>query len=117
MTLLFFHVVCEFIYAQSPNYMKGVLIGCLFTTEGVAMLLGSLLFAIVGRVHSNVTEVFQTCSSPCTCNNDSNGFAIALYATIVVIALISFAMFRCVVHKFVVRKRENDLLYFSRSHM
>ena len=93
--------------------MKGVLIGCLFTTEGIAMLLGSLLFAILAKFQTNVTDVFGTCTSPCTCKNDSNGFAIALYTVIVVIALFSFIIFRCVVHRFVVRKRENDLLYFS----
>ena len=111
------YVVCEFIYAQSPGYMKGVLIGCLFTTEGIAMLLGSVLFAILAKVQTNVTGVFKTCSSPCTCSNNSSGFAIALYSIVVVIALISFVMFRCVVRNFVVRKRENDLIYFSRSHM
>jgi len=113
------HVVGEFIYAQSPGYMKGVLIGCLFTTEGVAMLLGSLLFIILAKFHTdtNVTHIFETCysSSPCDCNNTTNGYAIALYATIVFIALISFIMFRCVVHRFVVRKREKDLIYFSRA--
>ena len=112
-----FYVVSEFIYAQSPGYMKGVLIGCLFTTEGIAMLLGSLLFVVLTESHTNLTEVFGTCSSPCTCKNDSNSFAVALYTIVVIIALLSFIMFRCVVRRFVVRKRENDLVYFSRSYM
>ena len=75
--------------------------GCLFTTEGIVMLLGSLLFAVLTEFHTNITKVFGTCSSPCTCNNDSNSFAVALYTIVVVIVLISFIMFRCVICRFV----------------
>ena len=97
--------------------MKGVLIGCLFTTEGIAMLFGSVLFPILAKFdETNVTQVFNACHyhNPCDCTNNLNGFAIVLYSVVVVIALVSFVMFRCVVHKFVPRKRENDLLYFTR---
>ena len=110
--------VVEFIYAQSPGYMKGLLMGCLFFTEGFAMLLGALLFVILAKFKSNVFETFNACynDSPCSCmdNKDFNGFSIGLYSVIVVIGLASFIMFRCVVHKYKVRKRERDLVYFTR---
>ena len=108
-------IVVEFIYAQSPGYMKGLLLGCLFSTEGFAMLLGSLLFVVLSKIDSSVFRTFNICYSEdiCKCIDDDNGFAIGLYAVVVVIALISFVMFRYAVHKYVIRKRDRDQKYFT----
>ena len=114
---ILYFVVVEFIYAQSPDYMKGLLLGCLFFTEGFAMLLGALLFVILAILDSNLFRTFDNCylADPCDCadNDKSNGFAIGLYAIVAVLGLISFVMFRCVVHRYKYRKRDKDLVYFT----
>ena len=115
--ILCYFTVVEFIYAQSPGYMKGLLMGCLFFTEGFAMLLGALLFVILASFNTNSFRTFNSCykGDPCDCvdNKKFNGFSIGLYSVIVVIGLASFVMFRCVVHRYKVRKRERDLVYFT----
>jgi len=105
----------EFIYAQSPGCMKGVLLGCLFSTEGFAMLLGSLLFVVLSQIDSSVFRTFNVCYNEdvCSCSDDDNGFAIGLYAVVAAIALISFVLFRYAVSKYIVRKRDRDQKYFT----
>jgi len=107
--------VVEFIYAQSPGYMKGVLLGCLFSTEGFAMLLGSLLFVLLSKIDGSIFRTFNICYSEdiCKCSDNDNGFAIGLYVVVLAIALISFVMFRYAVHKYIVRKRDRDQKYFT----
>lgn len=112
-----YFAVVEFIYAQSPGYMKGLLMGCLFFTEGFAVLLGALLFVILAFFNSNLFRTFNSCyiKDPCGCydHDKSNGFAIGLYSVVVVIGIISFIMFRCAVRRYKVRKRDKDLVYFT----
>ena len=78
-----YFAVVEFIYAQSPGYMKGLLLGCLFFTEGFVMLLGALLFVILTFFNSNLFRTFNNycyIEDPCGCydhmHDESNGFAI-----------------------------------------
>ena len=91
--------------------------GCLFFTEGFAMLLGSLLFVILSTFRNNLFETFNICydNNSCNCWNNAkyNGFSIGLYSVIVVIGLASFILFRYVVRRYKVRKRERDLVYFT----
>ena len=79
------------------------------------MLLGSLLFVLLSKIDNSIFRTFNICYSEdiCKCSDDDNGFAIGLYAVVVVIALISFVMFRYAVHKYVVRKRDRDQKYFT----
>ena len=48
----------EFIYAQSPGNMKGLLIGMLFASEGIAVGLSSLVTLIIAKG----APVFHFCS-------------------------------------------------------
>ena len=41
----------EFIYAQSPGAMKGVLLGMLFLTEGIAMGFAAFIIFLQGQSH------------------------------------------------------------------
>ena len=105
----------EFIYAQSPDYMKGLLLGFLFFTEGIAMLLGSVLIMVLSEIDSSAFRAFDICykDSIFHCADDKNGFAIGLYAVVVGISLISFVQFKYALHKYVVRNRGKDLKYYA----
>ena len=91
--------------------------GCLFFTEGFAVLIGALLFVVLAFLDSNLFRTFNSCylEDPCDCydNKQYNGFAIGLYSVVVVIGLISFVTFRCAVRRYKVRKRDKDLVYFT----
>ena len=49
----------EFIYAQSPGAMKGVLLGMLFLTEGIAMGFAAFIIFLQGKSpHFHFTSFF-----------------------------------------------------------
>jgi len=50
----------EFIYAQSPVYMKGLLLGCFFFMQGIAVVLGSLLILSQSKGNSKYWEHFKS---------------------------------------------------------
>ena len=43
---IFYMIAVEFIYAQSPAYMKGILLGLLFGTEGIATGFAAVFIAL-----------------------------------------------------------------------
>ena len=46
-SVLIFYTAVEFIYAQAPGSMKGLLIGMLFASEGIAMGLSAIITFIL----------------------------------------------------------------------
>ena len=94
-----FHIaVIEFICAQSPHSMKGLLIGTFFAIKGVFQLLGALVFML--PFHSwRSSYSFPSC-----------GFV--LFLTNIVVALIGLVTFICVARRYQYRQRdEPDNIY------
>ena len=96
--VIFYIAIYEFLCAQSPHSMKGLLIGTLFAIRGVFQLLGALVivFPFVGW---RVSSPFPSC-----------GFT--YYLINIVLAIIGFAAFVYVAKNYKYRQRdEPDNIY------
>ena len=104
----------EFIYAQSPVYMKGLLLGCLFFTEGLALTLGSLLFLSQSKGSSVYWEYFSTIEKDanyCDVSVEA-GSSISAYIIIAIITFLGIVLFFYSARNYKSRIRGNSLKYF-----
>ena len=96
--LLIFIASYEFVCAQSPHSMKGLLIGTFFTIKGVFQLLGVVLYSVIG-VRCSVKHRFPIC-------------IFVYYLINIVIALNGLIAFVLVARKYQYRERdEPDNIY------
>ena len=96
--MLLYIAVYEFICAQSPHAMKGLVIGTFFAIKGVFQLLG-VLVTYLPFARWNVVRVFPSC-----------GFV--YYLINAIIALIGIVAYTCVARKYQYRQRdEPDNIY------
>ena len=96
--LLIFIASYEFVCAQSPHSMKGLLIGTFFAIKGVFQLLGVVLYSVIG-VRCDVKHRFPIC-------------IFVYYLINIVIALIGLVAFVLVARKYQYRERdEPDNIY------
>lgn len=103
----------EFIYAQSPSDMKGLLLGCLFFIEGCALTLGSLLFVSQFKGDTVYWEYYKTISSDdlCTAPKET-GSSLAAYMLIAIVTLLGIALFCYSAKKYKSRVRDKALNYY-----
>ena len=96
--LLIYIASYEFICAQSPQSMKGLLIGTFFAIKGIFQLLGVVLYSAIG-VRCSVKHHFPIC-------------IFVYYLISIVIALIGLIAFILVARKYQYRERdEPDNIY------
>ena len=107
----------EFIYAQSPAVMKGLLLGLLFGTEGVAMGVAAFLiflqgqakkfsfFSFFGNSDHYVKELIECVSDRRKYCTDSPLFSYILVSIIVVLSVVFFCW---AAFKYQFRKRDPD---------
>ena len=96
--LLIYIASYEFICAQSPQSMKGLLIGTFFAIKGIFQLLGVVLYSAIG-VRCGVKHHFPIC-------------IFVYYLISIVIALIGLIAFILVTRKYQYRERdEPDNIY------
>ena len=96
--LLIFIASYEFVCAQSPHSMKGLLIGTFFAIKGVFQSLGVVLYSVIG-VRCSVKHHFPIC-------------IFVYYFISIVIALIGLIAFVLVARKYQYRERdEPDNIY------
>ena len=112
--ILLLYVVVEFIYAQSPAYMKGLLLGCLFFTEGFSMNLGSLLILSQSKGTSVYWEYLKSLPKFCDGQADDAGSCLATYTIIAISTLLGFLLFLYSAKNYKVRIRDTALRYYSR---
>ena len=117
------YVVMEFIYAQSPVYMKGLLLGCFFFMQGIAVVLGSLLFLSQSKGNSKYWEHFKSFSSYYTYKNNSRwcdikedeihaGSCITAYSLTTIVIVFGIIIFLYSARKYRIRIRGSALKYF-----
>ena len=103
----------EFIYAQSPGAMKGLLLGMLFFTSGMAMGFSSLLIFLQGMANTfeftsyfgnsyNMQESLNCLSSMGRECVDGPLFS---YIVLAVAVLVSFIVFILAAYKYTPRRR------------
>ena len=115
----------EFIYAQSPGNVKGLLIGMLFASEGIAMGLSALVTLIVskcappthftsffGNTH-DFSSLALNISSPCRQHLQHSTFGCAdgvlfSYLVLAVIAIVSAVLFGVGAVSYKHRRRDQD---------
>ena len=105
----------EFIYAQSPAYMKGLLLGCLFFIEGCAVTLGSLLFVLQSKGDTVYWEYYKTIASDDLCEaaeERETGSSLAAYTVIAIVTLLCIALFWYSAKKYKLRVRDKALRYY-----
>ena len=96
--MIFYIAVFEFLCAQSPHSMKGLLIGTLFAIRGIFQFLGALLF-MFPFLGWRISSSFPSC-----------GFA--YYLINIVVAIVGFAAFVYVAKNYKYRQRdEPDNIY------
>ena len=96
--MFFYTATYEFVCAQSPHAMKGLVIGTFFAIKGVSQLLG-ILITFAPFIPWNVTVPFPSC-----------GFV--YYLINAIIALIGIVAYTCVARKYQYRQRdEPDNIY------
>ena len=96
--MLLYIAVYEFICAQSPHAMKGLVIGTFFAIKGVFQLLG-VVVTYLPFTRWNMVHVFPSC-----------GFV--YYLINAIIALIGIVAYTCVARKYQYRQRdEPDNIY------
>jgi len=112
--LLFILTVVEFIYAQSPVNMKGLLLGCLFFTEGLALTLGSLLFLSQSKGSTRYWEYFKPIEKDANyCNVAIKaGSSISGYVIIAIITFLGIVLFFYSAKNYKSRIRGTSLKYF-----
>ena len=97
--MLFYIAVYEFICAQSPHSMKGLVIGTFFAIKGVFQLLGVVIILLPFNRHWKFTVNFPSC-----------GFV--YYLINAIIALIGIVAYTCVARQYQYRQRdEPDNIY------
>ena len=90
---LFFIAAYEFICAQSPHAMKGLLIGTFFTVKGVFQLIGTMVLISLSRYLSKFETSFLSC-----------GF---VYSVInIVVAVIGLVAYTLVARSYQYRQRD-----------
>ena len=105
----------EFIYAQSPAYMKGLLLGCLFFIEGCAVTLGSLLFVSQSKGDTVYWEYYKTIASDDLCEaaeERETGSSLAAYTLIAIVTLLGIALFCYSAKKYKPRVRGEAQNYY-----
>jgi len=106
--------VVEFIYAQSPAYMKGLLLGCLFFIEGCAMTLGSLLFLSQLKGKTVYWEYYRSIPKNedfCSVEVDT-GSCLSAYVIFVLITVLGILLFGISAKKYKTRVRGRALKYY-----
>ena len=119
-----FSTAVEFIYAQSPAYMKGILLGLLFGTEGITTGFASVFIALQGTASSQLgfcsffgnTNLFWERAAREECIQRSTEFIVyqchdsplCSYIVFLVVALLSFAGFMVSSVRYKFRKRDPD---------
>ena len=97
--MLLYIAVYEFICAQSPHAMKGLVIGTFFAIKGVFQLLGVMLTYLPFAFRWTITHNFPSC-----------GFV--YYLINAIIALIGIVAYSCVARQYQYRERdEPDNIY------
>ena len=126
------HTAVEFIYAQSPSTMKGILLGLFFGMEGVSMGLTGLFIFILGRLpsasfcsffantnlfyHGSTTSQLQIhecllqVGDVHVLKNDTHcsDNALCAYIVLVIVSLLSAIVFFVTAFRYKLRKRELD---------
>ena len=90
--VIFYIAIYEFLCAQSPHSMKGLLIGTLFAIRGIFQLLGALVI-IFPFLDWRLSSSFPSCS-------------FAYYLTNIVFAIVGFAAFVYVAKNYKYRQRD-----------
>jgi len=108
--------VVEFIYAQSPAYMKGLLLGFLFFIEGCAMVLGSLLFIAQSGGKTIWWEYFRVIPKDMKdCSrivNFDTGSCISAYVIFAIVTILGILLFTFSARKYKTRVRGRALRYY-----
>ena len=110
---MYVYAVVEFIYAQSPVYMKGLLLGCLFFTEGFSMNIGSLLILSQSKGTSVYWEFLKSIANLCDASADA-GSCFASYTIIAIITLLGIILFVYSAKNYKTRIRDDALRYYAR---
>lgn len=118
-------VAVEFIYAQSPGSMKGLLIGMLFASEGIAMGLSAIVTVIISfsahnysffsffannvEFYIEVLDAASNCTkaikeSPFGCNDG----ILFVYALLIVVSILSAIFFGIAAMRYKYRRRDQD---------
>ena len=108
-------LVVEFIYAQSPSYMKGLLLGCLFFIEGCALTLATLLFVTQSKGDTAYWEYYKTISNNDLCEaakERETGSSLAAYTVIAIVTVLCIALFWYSAKKYKLRVRDRALRYY-----
>lgn len=106
-------IVVEFIYAQSPAYMKGSLLGCLFFVEGLAMTLGSLLFISQSKTETIFWTYFRSISvNDYCCSEVETGSCLSSYVIFTIITFLGILLFCFSAKKYKTRVRGRALQYY-----
>ena len=97
---LFFIAAYEFICAQSPHAMKGLLIGTFFTVKGVSQLIGTIVVTLLGRYWWRLgTPSFLGCNFVSSLVN-------------IIVAAVGLIAYSCVTWRYQRRQRdEPDNIY------
>jgi len=116
-------IAVEFIYAQSPAYMKGILLGLLFGTEGIATGFAAVFIALQDSApqlgfcsYFGNTNFFwdNATSSQCIQRSNKSFFyqchdsPLCSYIVFLIVALLSFAGFIVSSVRYKLRKRDPD---------
>ena len=114
---LYTYLVVEFIYAQSPAYMKGLLLGFLFFIEGCAMTLGSFLFLSQSGGKTVFWEYFRfmprVWDEKNLCKTEVyTGSCLASYVIFTVITILGILLFCVSARKYKIRVRGRALRYY-----
>ena len=123
MLIIIFYVVMEFIYAQSPAYMKGLLLGCFFFIQGIAVALGSLVLLSQSKWNSKLWQHFKLFSNYFMYKNKSSwcdinknevdaGTCLPVYVLTTIVILFGITLFLYSARKYRIRMRGNALKYF-----
>ena len=90
----------EFISAQSPHFMKGLIVGILFAIIGVFQLIGTL-----GLIPFSVKEIWDTASMRANPPLTNCGFAYLLFTFAV--AFVGLVLFLIAAKKYTYRVRDD----------
>jgi len=116
-------IAVEFIYAQSPAYMKGILLGLLFGTEGIATGFAAVFIALQDCAPQlgfcsffGNTNFFWDNATSSECIQRSNlslayqchDSPLCSYIVFLIVALLSFAGFIVSSVRYKFRKRDPD---------
>ena len=111
-----YYTVVEFICAQSPAYMKGLLLGFLFFIEGCAMVLGSLLFITQSGGKTVWWEYFRIIPKHmnfcCSHYDVDTGSCLSAYVIFTIIAILGILLFCFSARKYKTRVRGRALRYY-----